>query len=73
MGRRSSIVAAVALLIAGSGPAIAEDEPDSMSAWTGFDGSLDSQYGYAGGLYAFTGDLDAFYQATRWPGWPAYP
>ena len=30
-----------------------------MSAWTGFDASLSSQYGYAGAAYAFSNDIDS--------------
>jgi hypothetical protein len=64
MGRQSCIGAGIAALSAvlWHGAAVADDQGakrDFMSAWTGFDGSMDSQYGYAGALYAFKQDLDA--------------
>src|SRR5437773_8176060 len=61
MGRQSSIAACVVglLVIFRPGSALADEGPDFISAWTGFDGSLDSQYGYAGAAYAFGNDIDS--------------
>jgi hypothetical protein len=62
MGRQSGIVACVAGLWAiGHGSAAADEvaNRDFMSVWTGFTASMDSQYGYAGALYAFSNDLDS--------------
>ena len=61
MGWRSSVAAALASLsaIGNGGAAVAAESADFVSAWTGFDGSLDSQYGYAGAAYAFGNDIDS--------------
>ena len=61
MGWRSKVAAALASLsaIGTGGAAVADEGPDFVSAWTGFDGSLVSHYGYAGAAYAFGNDIDS--------------
>jgi hypothetical protein len=59
MGRQSRIAAYVLALSAALWQGEAVAGPNFMSAWTGLDASLDSQYGYAGAAYAFSNDLDS--------------